>query len=132
MGGLGIEDDGFGLEKWHKSLRAAFAPNARLLEPAERNGEIGAKRITVVEREQQFVTCPFSNGVLGGLWPLSRVTFDYQKMRAAGVGVIHDTASLAKLLIAQQKDIAIVTGASRIEISIFAPIIKTAYPVITG
>ena len=88
--------------------------------------------ITVVEREQQFVTCPFSNGVLGGLWPLSRVTFDYQKMRAAGVGVIHDTASLAKLLIAQQKDIPIVTGASRIEISIFAPIIKTAHPVITG
>jgi sulfide dehydrogenase [flavocytochrome c] flavoprotein chain len=49
--------------------------------------------ITVVERDQQFVTCPFSNGVLGGLWPLSRVTFDYQKMRAAGVDVIHDTAS---------------------------------------
>jgi len=47
----------------------------------------------VVEREQQFVTCPFSNGVLGGLWPLSRVTFDYKKMRAAGVDVIHDTAS---------------------------------------
>jgi sulfide dehydrogenase [flavocytochrome c] flavoprotein subunit len=49
--------------------------------------------VTVVEREQQFVTCPFSNGVLGGLWPLSRVTFDYQKMRVAGVDVIHDTAS---------------------------------------
>jgi sulfide dehydrogenase [flavocytochrome c] flavoprotein chain len=48
--------------------------------------------ITVVEREQQFITCPFSNGVLGGLWPLSRVTFDYRKMRAAGVDVIRDTA----------------------------------------
>jgi sulfide dehydrogenase [flavocytochrome c] flavoprotein chain len=28
--------------------------------------------ITLVEREEHFVTCPFSNGVLGGLWPLSR------------------------------------------------------------
>jgi sulfide dehydrogenase [flavocytochrome c] flavoprotein chain len=49
--------------------------------------------ITVVEREEQFVTCPFSNGVLGGLWPLSRVTFDYRKVKAAGVAVVHDTAT---------------------------------------
>jgi sulfide dehydrogenase [flavocytochrome c] flavoprotein chain len=48
--------------------------------------------ITVVERETKFVTCPFSNGVLGGLWPLSRVTFDYRRVRAAGVTVVHASA----------------------------------------
>jgi sulfide dehydrogenase [flavocytochrome c] flavoprotein chain len=49
--------------------------------------------ITLVEREEHFVTCPFSNGVLGGLWPLSRLTFDYRKVKAAGVDVVHDTAT---------------------------------------
>jgi sulfide dehydrogenase [flavocytochrome c] flavoprotein subunit len=49
--------------------------------------------ITLVEREEHFVTCPFSNGVLGGLWPLSRLTFDYRKVNAAGVDVVHDTAT---------------------------------------
>jgi hypothetical protein len=38
MCGPVIEDHGFGLEKRHKALGAALAPNARLLEPAERNG----------------------------------------------------------------------------------------------
>lgn len=49
--------------------------------------------ITLVERERQFITGPFSNGVLGGLWPLARVTFGYDKVEAAGIQVIHDTAT---------------------------------------
>lgn len=48
---------------------------------------------TLIERDRQFVTCPFSNGVLGGLWPLSKVTFGYDKVAAAGVNVIFDSAS---------------------------------------
>jgi NADPH-dependent 2,4-dienoyl-CoA reductase/sulfur reductase-like enzyme len=49
--------------------------------------------ITLVERERLFVTCPFSNGVLGGLWPLSKLTFDYKKVAAAGIKVVHDSAT---------------------------------------
>jgi sulfide dehydrogenase [flavocytochrome c] flavoprotein subunit len=65
--------------------------------------------ITLVEREQQYSTCPFSNGVLGGLWPLSRVTFDYRKVAAAGVQVIHDTATAID---AQAKKVHLDGGAS--------------------
>lgn len=49
--------------------------------------------VTLVERDRQFVTCPFSNGVLGGLWPLSRVTFSYDRVAAAGVEMVFDSAS---------------------------------------
>jgi NADPH-dependent 2,4-dienoyl-CoA reductase/sulfur reductase-like enzyme len=49
--------------------------------------------VTLVERDTQFVTCPFSNGVLGGLWPLSKVTFGYDKVKAAGIDVLYDTAT---------------------------------------
>jgi sulfide dehydrogenase [flavocytochrome c] flavoprotein subunit len=52
-----------------------------------------ALSVTLIERDRQFVTCPSSNGVLGGLWDMSAITFGYDGVRAAGVEVIHDTAS---------------------------------------
>ncbi len=48
--------------------------------------------ITLIERDAQFTTCPFSNGVLGGLYPLEHVTFPYSKVQAAGIDVVHDAA----------------------------------------
>ena len=49
--------------------------------------------VTLIERNSQYHTCPFSNGVLGGLWPLERIRFSYEKLSAAGIDVIHETAA---------------------------------------
>jgi sulfide dehydrogenase [flavocytochrome c] flavoprotein subunit len=49
--------------------------------------------ITLIERDAQFSTCAFSNGVLGGLYPLSHITFTYAQVKAAGIEVVNDTAS---------------------------------------
>ena len=49
--------------------------------------------VTLVERDTTFVTCPLSNGVLGGLWDIDAVSFGYDGVRAAGITVVHDTAS---------------------------------------
>jgi len=49
--------------------------------------------VTLIEKDQTFSTCPFSNGVLGGLWKMSDITFTYDKVKAAGIDVIHDLAS---------------------------------------
>jgi sulfide dehydrogenase [flavocytochrome c] flavoprotein chain len=49
--------------------------------------------ITLIERDAQFVTCPLSNGVLGGLYPISRVTFTYDQVKASGIDVVHDAAT---------------------------------------
>ena len=48
--------------------------------------------VTLVERDPVFVTCPFSNAVLGGLRDLESISFGYDNVRAAGVDVIHAEA----------------------------------------
>jgi len=49
--------------------------------------------ITLIERDTSFVTCPFSNGVIGGLWDIGAITHSYNGIKAAGIDVVHDTAS---------------------------------------
>ncbi len=50
--------------------------------------------VTLVERESSFVTCPFSNAVLGGLYDIDFITHHYDALRDAhGVEVIQDRAS---------------------------------------
>ena len=49
--------------------------------------------VTLIEKDTQFVTCPFSNFVLGGLLSIDKLTFGYDKVKAAGVNVVHDLAS---------------------------------------
>ena len=44
-GGRLVEDDGLGLEEGHEPFLAALAADARLLEPAERDAEVGAERV---------------------------------------------------------------------------------------
>jgi sulfide dehydrogenase [flavocytochrome c] flavoprotein subunit len=51
--------------------------------------------ITLIERDAAFSTCPFSNGVIAGLYPLEKITFGYETLRAAGIEVIHAEASSA-------------------------------------
>jgi NADPH-dependent 2,4-dienoyl-CoA reductase/sulfur reductase-like enzyme len=49
--------------------------------------------VTLVERDPTFVTCPFSNAVLGGLRGIDSISFGYDGIRAAGVDVIRAEAA---------------------------------------
>lgn len=51
-----------------------------------------ALRITLIEPDRHFVTCPFSNLYLGGLRDLASITHGYDNLRAAGIEVIHRRA----------------------------------------
>jgi len=48
--------------------------------------------ITLIEREATYVTCPFSNGVIAGLYPLKDVSFGYGALHAATIDTIHAEA----------------------------------------
>ncbi len=48
--------------------------------------------VTLVERDTGFVTCPFSNAVLGGLRDLASVSHDYDGLRRYGVQVVRGEA----------------------------------------
>jgi NADPH-dependent 2,4-dienoyl-CoA reductase/sulfur reductase-like enzyme len=43
--------------------------------------------VTLVEQDERFVTCPFSNTVIGGLNDLDAVSFGFDGLTAAGVNV---------------------------------------------
>jgi len=49
--------------------------------------------ITLIERDTSFVTCPFSNGVLGGLYGISHITFGYERLKEVGIEVIRGEAT---------------------------------------
>ena len=48
--------------------------------------------VTLVERDDAFVSCPLSNLVLGGSRSLADITRPYRALAARGVRVIHDSA----------------------------------------
>ncbi len=48
-------------------------------------------RITLIEPKQSYITCPFSNKVIGGLASLSSITHGYDSLRAKrSIEVVHD------------------------------------------
>ena len=50
--------------------------------------------VTLVEQNKQFVTCPFSNTVIGGLKNIKDITHSYDNLKKRhGVNVIHDMAT---------------------------------------
>lgn len=51
-----------------------------------------AAEVTLVERDKQFVTCPFSNYVIGGMEKMQTITHGYDKIAKRGVAVVHDEA----------------------------------------
>jgi NADPH-dependent 2,4-dienoyl-CoA reductase/sulfur reductase-like enzyme len=53
----------------------------------------GAIDITLIEPNRQFTTCFFSNIYVGGYRPLASLVHNYDKVRAAGINVVHDTAA---------------------------------------
>lgn len=51
-------------------------------------------QVTLVEPNKRFITCPFSNTVIGGLNPMSAITHGYDRLRkTAGIALIHDTVT---------------------------------------
>ena len=46
--------------------------------------------VTLVEPSTNFVTCPFSNTVIGGLNTIDYITHSYDALKSMGVDVIHD------------------------------------------
>jgi sulfide dehydrogenase [flavocytochrome c] flavoprotein subunit len=49
--------------------------------------------VTLVERNTKFITCPFSNAVLGGLYDMDFITHDYKALSDNyGVNVVNDSA----------------------------------------
>jgi sulfide dehydrogenase [flavocytochrome c] flavoprotein subunit len=49
--------------------------------------------VTLVERNARFVTCPFSNLVVGGQRTIESISFGYDAVQRAGVDVVQDTAT---------------------------------------
>lgn len=49
--------------------------------------------VTLIEPNKTFVTCPFSNTVIGGMNPIKRITHDYSRMGKHGVKVVHDAVT---------------------------------------
>lgn len=49
--------------------------------------------VTLIERDTQFITCPFSNEVLAGDLDIGQITHSYDNVSAAGVKVMHDTVT---------------------------------------
>lgn len=48
--------------------------------------------VVLVERNRRYVTCPFSNNVIGGLRTLESITHSYDRLQAR-VTVVHDTVT---------------------------------------
>ncbi|MCP5143007.1 MAG: FAD-dependent oxidoreductase [Chromatiales bacterium] len=46
--------------------------------------------VTLIEPNETYATCPGSNWVIGGLRPMSSITFDYKNLAGHGVTVVHD------------------------------------------
>lgn len=49
--------------------------------------------VTLIEPNQQFVSCPLSNRVLAGTWQIADITRGYEGLQQYGVRVVHRTAS---------------------------------------
>jgi len=46
--------------------------------------------VTVIERDTQFITCPFSNEVIGGDLEIDAITHSYEGLKGRGVKIVHD------------------------------------------
>ena len=50
-------------------------------------------QVTLVARDQRYITCPFSNLVLAGLRTMDSISHRYDRLQGAGITVIHETAT---------------------------------------
>ncbi|NDA48758.1 MAG: NAD(P)/FAD-dependent oxidoreductase, partial [Alphaproteobacteria bacterium] len=65
--------------------------------------------VTLIEPNQSFITCPFSNGVIAGLSEISSITYNYDGVRRAGVTLVHDRVSAIE---ADKKQVKLAGGNS--------------------
>lgn len=83
------------------AVHAATPPKARVVViGGGYGGSIAAKylqmsdpeiRVTLIEKDSAYVSCPLSNEVLGGERDLASLTFDYRGLTRRGIAVIQDT-----------------------------------------
>jgi NADPH-dependent 2,4-dienoyl-CoA reductase/sulfur reductase-like enzyme len=50
--------------------------------------------VVLLEPNKEFVSCPFSNLVLSGVRTIESLTFNYDSLRARGVHVLHEAATM--------------------------------------
>lgn len=50
-------------------------------------------KVTLIEEEEEFTTCPFSNTVIGGSHKIDYITHSYKKLGKSGINIVHDTAT---------------------------------------
>ncbi len=65
--------------------------------------------VILIEPAKQFVTCPFSNTVIGGLNTIEYVTHDFGALKGYGVDVVHD---LATQIDPEKKTVSLAGGGS--------------------
>ena len=54
----------------------------------------GAVKVTLIEPSKEFISCPISNLVIGGIKDMSYITTSYDNLKSRwGVDVIHDTVT---------------------------------------
>ncbi|MCF3629980.1 NAD(P)/FAD-dependent oxidoreductase [Thalassospiraceae bacterium LMO-SO8] len=63
--------------------------------------------VTLVEPASHFVTCPFSNTVIGGFRDMDDITRNFDAMRRRGVTVVHDKA---KVVDGARKKVVLASG----------------------
>ncbi|PCI36971.1 MAG: cytochrome C [Rhodospirillaceae bacterium] len=63
--------------------------------------------VTMIEPNKTFVTCPFSNTVIGGLNDISFITQSFDGLRARGVNVVHD---MVTMIDAAKKEVTLSSG----------------------
>jgi sulfide dehydrogenase [flavocytochrome c] flavoprotein subunit len=83
------------------AVRAATPPKARVVVVGGGyGGAIAAKylqmsdpsiRVTLIEKDSVYVSCPLSNEVLGGERDLASLTFNYRGLTRRGIAVMQDT-----------------------------------------
>lgn len=83
------------------AVRAATPPKARVVVVGGGyGGTIAAKylqmsdpdiRVTLIEKDSTYISCPLSNEVLSGERDLASLTFDYRGLTRRGIAVMQDT-----------------------------------------
>ena len=65
--------------------------------------------VTLVEPNETFITCPFSNAVIGGLIEMSAITHSYDGLRKAGVNMVRDSVAAID---AEKRNVRLAGGAT--------------------
>jgi len=49
-----------------------------------------ALEVVLIERSEKFISCPISNWVLVGKWPMADISFAYDRLEGQGIKVVRD------------------------------------------